>query len=50
MCVDGGVSVRSDGHVLDNIFRDEMFVRFHECIGGTNTVYSNMVMQWYIVV
>ena len=46
----GGVSVWSEGHVLDDIFRDEMLVRFRECIGGVGIVYDNTLMQWYIVI
>ena len=43
-------SVWSEGHVLDDIFGDEMFVRFCECISGVGIVYDNTLMQWYIVV
>ena len=49
-CVDGGVSVWLVGHVLSDVFGDEMFVRFDECIGGLGIVYDNTLMQWYIVV
>ena len=40
----------SEGHVLSDVFGDEMFVRFHECIDGVGMVYDNTLMQWYIVV
>ena len=38
------------GYVLSDVFRDEMFVRFDECIGGVGIVYDNTLMQWYIVI
>ena len=44
------MSVWSEGHVLSDVFGDEMFVRFDECIGGVGIVYDNTLMQWYIVV
>ena len=46
----GGVSVWSEGHVLSNVFRDEMLVRYRECIGCAITVCDNATMQWCIVV
>ena len=41
---------RYDGGALDDVFGDEVFVRYRECIGGVFTVCDNAVMQWYIVV
>ena len=38
------------GYVLSDVFRDEMFVRFDECIDGVGIVYDNTLMQWYIVI
>ena len=46
----GCVSVWSKRHVLDDIFGDEVFVRYCKCIGGAVIVCDNAVMQWYIVV
>ena len=46
----GCVSVWSERHVLDDIFGDEVFVRYCERISGAVTVCDNAVMQWYIVV
>ena len=46
----GCVSVWSEGHVLSDVFGDEMFVRFDECICGVGIVYDNTLMQWYIVI
>ena len=39
-----------DGHVLDDVFGDGMFVRYYECIGGATMVCDKPLMQWYIVV
>ena len=44
------MSVWSEGHVLSDVFGDEVFVRYCECIGGAVTVCDNAVMQCYIVV
>ena len=41
---------RYDEGALDDIFGDEVFVRYCECISGAVTVCDNAVMQWYIVV
>ena len=45
----GCVSVWSERHVLDDIFGDEVFVRFCECTGGVGMVYDNTLMQWYMM-
>ena len=34
---------------MSDVFGDEMFVRFDECICGVGIVYDNTLMQWYIV-
>ena len=34
---------------MSDVFGDEMFVRFDECICGVVIVYDNTLMQWYIV-
>ena len=39
-----------DGGALDDVFGDEVFVRYCECIGGAVTVCDNAAMQWCIVV
>ena len=39
----------SEGYVLSDVFGDEMFVRFDECIGGVDIVYDNTLMQWYMM-
>ena len=44
------MSVRSEGHVLSDVFGDEMFVRYCKCICGVGIVYDNTLMQWYIVI
>ena len=35
---------------MSDVFGDEMFVRFDECICGVGIVYDNTLMQWYIVI
>ena len=41
----GCVSVWSEGHVLSDVFGDEVFVGYCECIGGAVTVCDNAAMQ-----
>ena len=35
---------------MSDVFGDEVFVRYYECIGGIGIVYDNAAMQWCIVV
>ena len=39
----------SEGHVLDDVFGDGMFVRYCKCIDGVGIVYDNTVMQLFMV-
>ena len=48
--VEGYVNERYDGSVLlSDVFHDEMFGCYCECIWGVNTVHCNTLMQWHVI-